>query len=106
MKAGTAQKLVLNMLSTSVMIKIGRVEDNRMVNMQLTNDKLIDRGTKMIMESTGLSELLSYELLIKNGSVKKAPEEYQLNSKIISIPPNRFNNFSFGGIKNGYTENR
>ncbi|WP_315821769.1 hypothetical protein [Paraflavitalea speifideaquila] len=50
MKSGTAQKLVLNMISTSVMIQIGRVEDNKMVNMQLTNSKLVDRGTKMVME--------------------------------------------------------
>lgn len=79
MKAGTAQKMVLNMLSTCVMIKIGRVEGNRMVNMQLTNEKLMERGTKMIMDSTGLSELQSYELLVRNGSVKKALEDYQLN---------------------------
>ena len=52
MKSGTAQKLVLNMISTAVMIQIGRVEDNKMVNMQLTNDKLIDRGVKMLMERT------------------------------------------------------
>ena len=75
MKSGTAQKLVLNMISTAVMIQIGRVEGNKMVNMQLTNNKLIDRGTKMVMEKTGLS---SYEaakdLLIANGSVKKAIE--------------------------------
>jgi N-acetylmuramic acid 6-phosphate etherase len=74
MKAGTAQKLVLNMLSTSVMIKIGRVEDNKMVNMQLTNEKLIDRGTRMVMEATALDEAKSRELLMKYGSVKKAIE--------------------------------
>lgn len=74
MKAGTAQKLVLNMISTSVMIKIGRVEDNRMVNMQLTNEKLIERGTRMIMESTGMGHEDSYNLLMKSGSVKKALE--------------------------------
>ena len=51
MKSGTAQKLVLNMISTSVMIQLGRVEDNKMVNMQLTNEKLVDRGVKMLMES-------------------------------------------------------
>ena len=55
MKSGTAQKLVLNMISTTVMIQIGRVEDNKMVNMQLTNSKLIDRGTKMLMEKTGIT---------------------------------------------------
>lgn len=72
MKSGTAQKLVLNMISTSVMIKIGRVEDNRMVNMQLSNEKLIERGTKMIMESTGFSFEQSKDLLLKHGSVKLA----------------------------------
>ncbi len=74
MKAGTAQKLVLNMLSTSVMIKIGRVEDNKMVNMQLSNEKLIDRGTKMIMEATGLDYAESNRLLLEEGSVKKVLE--------------------------------
>jgi N-acetylmuramic acid 6-phosphate etherase len=74
MKSGTAQKLVLNMLSTSVMIRIGRVEDNRMVNMQLSNEKLIERGTKMIMESTGFDFEKSKALLLKHGSVKLALE--------------------------------
>jgi N-acetylmuramic acid 6-phosphate etherase len=73
MKIGTAQKLVLNMLSTSVMIRIGRVEDNRMVNMQLTNSKLVDRGTKMVMEGTGLTDYEEAKaLLLRSGSVKKA----------------------------------
>jgi N-acetylmuramic acid 6-phosphate etherase len=73
MKSGTAQKLVLNMLSTTVMIRIGRVEDNKMVNMQLTNSKLVDRGTRMVMEGTGLTDYArARELLLKSGSVKKA----------------------------------
>lgn len=73
MKSGTAQKLVLNMISTSVMIQIGRVEDNKMVNMQLTNSKLVDRGTRMVMERTGISDYdKAKALLIKYGSVKKA----------------------------------
>lgn len=73
MKSGTAQKLVLNMISTSVMIQIGRVEDNKMVNMQLTNSKLVDRGTKMVMEKTGIGDYDEAKaLLIKYGSVKKA----------------------------------
>ena len=73
MKSGTAQKLVLNMISTTVMIQIGRVEDNRMVNMQLTNSKLIDRGTKMVMERTGITDYnRAKELLLQFGSVKKA----------------------------------
>lgn len=75
MKSGTAQKLVLNMISTTVMIQIGRVEDNKMVNMQLTNIKLIDRGTKMLMEKTGIKDYeKAKELLLKYGSVKKAED--------------------------------
>ena len=75
MKSGTAQKLVLNMISTAVMIQIGRVEGNKMVNMQLTNDKLVDRGTKMLMEKTGMEDYDNAKnLLLKNGSVKKAME--------------------------------
>lgn len=74
MKAGTAQKLVLNMISTSVMIKIGRVEDNKMVNMQLSNEKLVDRGTKMLMELSGLDYEAANKLLLQEGSVKKAME--------------------------------
>ncbi|HVM89127.1 MAG TPA: N-acetylmuramic acid 6-phosphate etherase [Puia sp.] len=75
MKSGTAQKLVLNMISTTVMIQIGRVEDNKMVNMQLTNSKLIDRGTKMLMEKTGIRDYEKAKaLLLKYGSVKKAGE--------------------------------
>jgi N-acetylmuramic acid 6-phosphate etherase len=73
MKSGTAQKLVLNMLSTAVMIRIGRVEDNKMVNMQLTNSKLVDRGTRMVMEGTGLTDYEQAKaLLLRSGSVKKA----------------------------------
>lgn len=75
MKSGTSQKLVLNMISTSVMIQLGRVEDNKMVNMQLTNEKLIDRGTKMIMEGLGLGDYdKARALLLQHGSVKKAVE--------------------------------
>jgi N-acetylmuramic acid 6-phosphate etherase len=73
MKSGTAQKLVLNMISTAVMIQIGRVEDNKMVNMQLTNNKIIDRGTRMVMEKTGIKDYeKAKELLLNFGSVKKA----------------------------------
>lgn len=72
MKSGTAQKLILNMISTTVMIQLGRVENNRMVNMQLTNKKLIDRGVKMVMEKTGSDDYeASKALLLKSGSVKK-----------------------------------
>ncbi len=73
MKSGTAQKLVLNMISTSVMIQLGRVEDNKMVNMQLTNDKLVDRGVKMLMERLKSDDYeKAKQLLLKYGSVKKA----------------------------------
>jgi len=78
MKSGTAQKLVLNMISTSVMIQLGRVEDNKMVNMQLTNEKLVDRGVKMLMEKLGLSEYATAkELLLQKGTVKKAIESFR-----------------------------
>ena len=75
MKSGTAQKLVLNMISTTVMIQLGRVEDNKMVNMQLTNDKLVDRGTRMLMERVKMIDYeKAKELLLKYGSVKKAAD--------------------------------
>jgi len=73
MKSGTAQKLVLNMISTSVMIQLGRVEGNRMVNMQLSNEKLVDRGVKMVMEQlSGYDYEEAKALLLQHGSVKKA----------------------------------
>ena len=72
MKSGTAQKLVLNMISTSVMIRLGRVDDNRMVDMQLTNAKLIDRGTRMVMDALGLDQAAARALLIEQGSVRQA----------------------------------
>lgn len=72
LKAGTAQKLVLNMLTTTVMIRLGKVKGNRMVDMQLTNDKLIDRGTKMIQEATNLSYDQSQKLLELYGNVRDA----------------------------------
>lgn len=76
MKAGTAQKLVLNMLSTTVMIQLGRVKGNKMVDMQLSNNKLVDRGTHMVMSETGLDEQASAKLLKENGSVRKAVEAF------------------------------
>ena len=72
MKSGTAQKMVLNMISTSLMIRLGRVKGNRMVKMQLTNAKLVDRGTRMIQESLGLSYTEAQERLLETGSVDKA----------------------------------
>src|SRR5688572_28081925 len=75
MKSGTAQKLVLNMISTSAMIQLGRVEDNKMVNMQLTNEKIIDRGVKMLMERLKWTDYeKTKQLLLQFGSVKKAAE--------------------------------
>lgn len=77
MKSGTAQKLVLNMISTAVMVQLGWVEDNKMVNMQLTNDKLVDRGVKMLMERIPPIDYdTARDLLLKTGSVKKAIESY------------------------------
>jgi N-acetylmuramic acid 6-phosphate etherase len=79
MKSGTSQKLILNMISTTVMIQLGRVEDNKMVNMQLTNEKLIDRGTKMIMDKTGLQDYeKAKEMLLKHRSVKNAVDNYNV----------------------------
>lgn len=77
MKSGTAQKLVLNMISTSVMIKLGRVKGNRMVDMQLSNNKLIDRGTHMVMEELNVPYEEANALLTKHGSVRKAIDGYQ-----------------------------
>lgn len=76
MKAGTAQKLALNMLSTTTMIRLGRVKGNKMVDMQLTNNKLVDRGTRMVMNETGLDEATAADLLQKHGSVRKAVDVY------------------------------
>lgn len=72
MKSGTAQKLVLNMISTALMIKLGRVKGNRMVDMQLSNNKLVDRGTKMVQDQLNISYAEAAALLEKHGSVRKA----------------------------------
>jgi len=77
MKAGTAQKLVLNMISTSVMIKLGRVKGNKMIDMQLSNNKLIDRGTLILAKNLEITYDLAKDLLIKHGSVRKAMEKYK-----------------------------
>jgi N-acetylmuramic acid 6-phosphate etherase len=77
MKSGTAQKLVLNMISTSIMIQLGRVKGNKMVDMQLSNHKLVNRGTRMVMEQTGLDEQAAQELLLKYGSVRNAVDHFQ-----------------------------
>lgn len=75
MKAGTAQKLILNMISTATMIQLGRIKGNKMVDMQLTNDKLVDRGVRMIMEELEVSEKKAQVLLKKFGSVRKAIDQ-------------------------------
>ncbi|MCO5289308.1 MAG: N-acetylmuramic acid 6-phosphate etherase [Bacteroidetes bacterium ADurb.Bin141] len=77
MKAGTAQKLVLNMISTSVMIKLGRVKDNKMVDMQLTNNKLVNRGERMIMEELKIPAAKAKALLKKHGSVRNVIKKYK-----------------------------
>ncbi len=79
MKSGTAQKMVLNMITTTTMIKIGRVKGNKMVNMQLTNQKLVDRGTRMIVDELGLSYEQAQNLLLLHGSVKAATDSYKKN---------------------------
>ncbi len=77
LKAGTAQKMILNMITTTIMIKLGRVKGNKMVNMQLTNKKLLKRGSRMISEELNLSCEESKQLLIQYGSVKKAIDTYR-----------------------------
>ncbi len=76
MKSGTGQKLICNMISTSVMIQMGRVKGNKMVNMQLSNAKLVDRGTRMVIEELGLEYEEAKRLLLLHGSVKKAVDAY------------------------------
>jgi N-acetylmuramic acid 6-phosphate etherase len=77
MKAGTAQKLILNMISTATMIQLGKVKGNKMVDMKLSNKKLVNRGTKMIMSELKISEVQANELLFKHKSVRNA-----INSKL------------------------
>jgi len=77
MKSGTAQKLILNMISTSVMIKLGHVKGNKLFDMQLTNKKLVDRGTRMIMEATGITDYeMAKSLLLEKGAVRAAVDYY------------------------------
>lgn len=79
MKSGTAQKLILNMISTGVMIRLGRILDNRMVNMQISNEKLVDRGVKMLMEKTGITDYEQAKAsLLKYGNVKNAIEKLKI----------------------------
>ena len=82
MKSGTAQKLILNMISTSAMIKMGHVKGNKMVDMQLSNAKLVDRGTRMIMDETKISDYeYAKSLLLKYGSVRSAVDSYLASKK-------------------------
>lgn len=81
MKSGTGQKMILNMISTSIMIQLGRVKGNRMVNMQLTNQKLIDRGTRMVAEELGLDYGQAQRLLLMYGTVKSAVDACRGHSK-------------------------
>jgi N-acetylmuramic acid 6-phosphate etherase len=80
MKSGTAQKLVLNMISTSLMIKLGHVKGNRMVDMQLSNEKLVDRGAKMVADELNIAHEIAQQWLLAHGSVRKAVEAYQNQS--------------------------
>lgn len=77
MKSGTGQKLICNMISTSVMIQMGRVKGNKMVNMQLTNQKLVDRGTRWLVEMLGITYDEAKRLLLLHGSVKRAEDAYR-----------------------------
>ena len=77
MKSGTGQKMICNMITTATMIKMGRVKGNKMVNMQLSNAKLVDRGTRMIIEELGLQYDEAKRLLLMHGSVKKAVDAYR-----------------------------
>lgn len=77
MKSGTGQKMICNMITTSVMIKMGRVKGNKMVNMQLSNAKLVDRGTRMVVEELGLPYDEAKRLLLLHGSVKNAVDAYR-----------------------------
>lgn len=77
MKSGTAQKLILNMISTSLMIKLGKVRGNKMVDMQLSNNKLVDRGTKMIQDELNIPYEEANELLKEYGSVRSAVDNYK-----------------------------
>jgi N-acetylmuramic acid 6-phosphate etherase len=81
MKAGTAQKLVLNMISTATMIQLGKVKGNKMVDMQLSNSKLVDRGVKMIMGEIPVTYEIGATLLEKYGSVRKAVAHYLNENK-------------------------
>ena len=101
LKSGTAQKLVLNMITTCTFIQLGHVKGNKMVDMQLTNHKLIERGTRMVMEQTGLSHEHAHELLLKAGSVRKAVDSVKLkytHPPTSLSPSNSFSHFSLPNL--------
>ena len=81
MKAGTAQKLVLNMITTSTMIQLGKIKGNKMVDMQLSNNKLVDRGVKMLMEELNIQQAVAEKLLNKYQNVRVAIQNYQNDGK-------------------------
>jgi N-acetylmuramic acid 6-phosphate etherase len=89
MKAGTATKLLLNRLTTATMIRLGHVHGNRMVDMQLTNQKLVERGQRMVAERTGLSLQDAHEWLLKHGSVRAAVDAHMRTSSSTSSPDAR-----------------
>ena len=80
MKAGTAQKLVLNMITTTTMVQLGRIKDNKMVDMQLSNNKLVDRGTKMLMKELDIEQAEAEKLLQKFGNVRNVLNNYNNGS--------------------------
>ena len=77
MKSGTAQKLILNMISTSIMVKLGKVKGNKMVDMQLSNNKLVSRAEKMVMDELNIGHEKAKKLIEKYGSVRKAIDSYK-----------------------------
>ena len=93
MKSGTGQKMILNMISTATMIRLGRVKGNRMVNMQLSNRKLVDRGTRMLVDELGLPYEEAQALLLRHGSVRKALDAARTDRPLTSSPETRNHNY-------------
>ena len=93
MKSGTGQKMILNMISTATMIRLGRVKGNRMVNMQLSNRKLVDRGTRMLVDELGLPYEEAQALLLRHGSVRKALDAARTERPLASSPETRNHNY-------------
>lgn len=93
MKSGTGQKMILNMISTATMIRLGRVKGNRMVNMQLSNRKLVDRGTRMLVDELGLPYEEAQALLLRHGSVRKALDAARTDRPLTSSPETHNHNY-------------